>query len=168
MPKQKTAKAAKARAAHPTPTSVKTPVEAVRDCADALFRAAEECCYQHDRISRILGKAPVEAELESAQKVCELCDKSLRSLSEAYETASAQVRPTGADEAWWKCANAVWLASKEFLRRHRGCDVSTRQLKEHGPGKLGELHTEYELEASALLGLRHAAEAYRRARPAAA
>lgn len=163
MPKQTAAKAAR-----PTPTSVKTPVEAVRDCADALFRAADECCYQHDRISRILGKASVEAELESAQKMCELCDKSLRSLSAAYEGASANVRPTGGDEAWWKSANAVWLASKEFLRRHRGCDIASRQLKEHGPGRLGELYTEYELEASALLGLRHASEAYRRARPAAA
>src|SRR5262245_14369999 len=107
MPKQKAAKAAR-----PTPTSVKTPVEAVRDCADALFRAAQECCYQHDRISHILDKAAVEAELESAQKMCELCDKSLRALSEAYQTVSAEVRPTGADEAWWKSANAVWLASK--------------------------------------------------------
>ena len=56
MPKQ--------RVARPTPTSVKTPVESVRDCADALFRAAEECGYQHDRISRILSKAAVEAELD--------------------------------------------------------------------------------------------------------
>lgn len=158
----------KRKAAAPTPTSVKTSVGGVRDCADALFRAAEECGYQHDRISRILSKATVETELESAQKMCELCDKSLRSLSEAYETASAAVRPTGADEAWWKAANAVWLASREFLRRHRGCDIASRQLKEHGPGRLGELHAEYELEASALLGLRHAADAYRRSRPAAA
>ena len=168
MPKQKAVKVPKAKASRPTPTSIKTPVEAVRDCADALYRAAEEVCYQHDRISRILDKAPVEVELESAQKVCELCDKSLRSLSQAYETASAVVRPMGDDEAWWKGANAVWMASKEFLRRHRGCDISSRQFKEHGPDRLGELHADYELEASALLGLRHAAEAYRRTRPAAA
>ena len=158
----------KRAAARPTPTSVKSPVESVRDCADALFRAAGECGYQHDRISGILSKSAVEAELESAQKMCELCDKSLRSLAEAYETASAAVRPTGADEAWWKAANGVWLASKEFLRRHRGCDIASRQLKEHGPDRLGELHAEYELEASALLGLRHASDAYRRTRPAAA
>src|SRR5258705_13835010 len=101
MPKKTATKAPKAtRSMRPTPTATKSPVQAVRDCADALYRAAEECCYQHDRISRILDKAPVEAELESAQKVCELCDKSLRSLSEAYETASAVVRPTGDDEAW--------------------------------------------------------------------
>jgi hypothetical protein len=74
----------------------------------------------------------------------------------------------GADEVWWKNANALWLASREFLRRHKGTDVSSRQLKEHGPGKLGELHTEYELEASALLALRHAADSYRKARPSAA
>ena len=159
---------AKRKASMPTPTSIKTPVQGIRDCADALFRAAVECGYQHDRISGILSKSSVEAELESAQKMCELCDKSLRSLAEAYETASARIRPTGGDESWWKAANAVWLASKEFLRRHRGCDLASQQLEEHGPGRLGELHAEYELEASALLGLRHAADAYHRSRPDAA
>ena len=67
MPKQKTAGngAAKAKSAKPDRPSgaPKSPVEMVRDCADALFRAADECCYQHDRISRILTKSTVEAEL---------------------------------------------------------------------------------------------------------
>ena len=157
----------KRKAAVPTPSSVKTPVEAIRDCADALFRAAEESCHQHDRISKILDKAPVDIEVDATQKMCELCDRSLRTLSEAYETASAKVHPTGDDELWWRSANTLWLASREFLRRHRGCDIASRQLQEHGPDRLGELHAEYELEASALLALKHAAEGYRRVRPAA-
>ena len=155
------------RKAPPPRTSapVRSPVEVVRDGADALYRAADECCYQHDRISNVFAKSAVEIELLAAQKSCELCDRTLRALVEAYETASAQVHPTGKDEGWWKSANALWLASREFLRRHKGCDVSTRQLKEHGPEKLGSLHAEYELEASALLGMRHAADAYRKGRP---
>jgi len=151
-----------------TSSPAKTPVESVRDCADALFRAADECSYQHDRIGRVAAKSTVEVELDSVQRACELCDKTLRSLLEAYESTSAHVHPTGPDEVWWKHANAVWLASREFLRRHKGCDVSSRQLKQHGPGRLGELHAEYELEASALLAVRHAADAYRKARPVAA
>ena len=161
MPKQKAV-------APRTSSPVKSPVDVVRDGADALFRAADECCYQHDRIGRVLAKSAVEVELDSVQRACALCDKTLRALLEAYENASAAVHPTGPDEVWWKNANALWLASKEFLRRHKGCDVSSRQLKEHGPDKLGSLHADYELEASALLSLRHAAEAYRKARPAAA
>jgi hypothetical protein len=161
MPKRKTA-------APRTSSPVKSPVDVVREGADALFRAADECCYQHDRIGRVLAKSSVEVELDSVQRACELCDKTLRALLEAYEGASAQVHPTGTDEAWWKNANALWLASREFLRRHKGCDVSSRQFKQHGPGKLGELHADYELEASALLAVRHAADAYRKARPTAA
>jgi len=173
MPKQKTAgngaaKAAKSSKPARTSGAAKTPVEAVRDCADALFRAADECCYQHDRISRILTKSSVEAELNSAQRMCELCDKTMRDLSEAYQTASADVHPSGKEDGWWRNANTLWMASREYLRRHKGCDVSSRQLQQHGPDRLGALHADYELEASALLSLRHAADAYRQSRPTAA
>jgi hypothetical protein len=182
MPKQRTAgngaaKAAKSsRSAKPAKSdkadrpsgAPKSPTELVRDCADALFRAADECCYQHDRISRILTKSSVEAELDSAQRMCELCDKSMRDLSEAYQATSAAVHPTGKDEIWWRNANTLWMASREYLRRHKGCDVSSRQFKQHGPDRLEALHADYELEASALLSLRHAADAYRQSRPTAA
>ena len=171
MPKSKSASNGAAKAAkkadRPSGAS-KSPTELVRDCADALFRAADECCYQHDRISRILTKSTVEAELSSAQRMCELCDKTMRDLSEAYQTTSAQVHPTGKDEAWWRNANTLWMTSREYLRRHKGCDVSSRQLQQHGPDRLEALHADYVLEASALLSLRHAADAYRRTRPTAA
>ena len=173
MPKQKPAAngaAKSAKSAKPDRPSgaLKSPVEAVRDCADALFRAADECCYQHDRISRILTKSSVEAELNSAQRMCELTDKTMRDLSEAYQTTSADVHPTGTDEGWWRNANTLWMASREYLRRHKGCDVSSRQLQQHGRDRLEALHADYELEASALLSLRHAADAYRQTRPSAA
>lgn len=178
MPKQKSATNGAAKSSKPpkskstkeprTSGAAKSPVDQVRDCADALFRAADECCYQHDRISRILTKSQVEAELGAAQRMCELVDKTMRDLSEAYQTTSAEVHPTGADEKWWRQANTLWMASREYLRRHKGCDISSRQLQQHGPDRLEALHADYELEASALLSLRHAADAYRQSRPNAA
>lgn len=140
----------------------------VRDAADAMFRAAAECCHQHDRASRIHVKAALEAEVEGAQRACEECDESLRQLVSLYEETAGAVVPTGHDEDWWHAANALWLASREYLRRHGGCDSATRDLKDHSPGRLNALHAEYELEASALLAVRHAADAYRRLRPSAA
>lgn len=145
----------------------KSPVETVRDSADALFRAAVECCHQADRMSRLSGKSAIDFEQDAAARQCEACNDTLRRLTEAYEQAAADVKPTGADEQWWHRANALWLASREFLRRHRGCDASSRELKQHGRDRLNELQTEYELEASALLALQHAAEAYRQDRPGA-
>lgn len=71
MPKRKAPAATRAHQA------TKTAVDAVRECADALFRAADECCHQHDRIARVLGKSVVEEELATAQKMCELCDRTL-------------------------------------------------------------------------------------------
>jgi hypothetical protein len=147
----------------------RSPVEQVRDCADALSRAAIECCRQHDRNGKVLAKSGVDAEVDAAQAVCEACDDTLRVLTQAYEEASASVHPRGADAGWWHHANTLWLASREFVRRHRCCDDSNRALKQHhGPDRLSSLHAQYELEASALLGLRQAAEAYLQDRPNAA
>jgi hypothetical protein len=146
----------------------KSPVQNARDAADALFRAAMECCHQHDRVSRITAKSDVDDELKVVQKVCEDCDKALHTMTQSYEKIAADVRPDGDDEKWWRSANALWLSSREYLRRHGGCEKASRELKEHGPDRLNVLQTEYELEASALLGLRQAAEAYKRVRPAAA
>lgn len=146
----------------------KTPVELVREAADALFRAAAECCHQHDRVSRVHAKSELTDELKAAVQACEHCDETLRTLTTAYEQSAADVHPTGDDEKWWKNANAMWLASREYLRRHGGAEAANRELKDHGPEQLEALHTEYELEASALLALRHATEAYKRDRPAAA
>ena len=140
----------------------------VRDAADALFRAAAECCHQHDRASRVHAKAALEEEVQAVQNACAECDERLADRATAYEQTAASVVPTGGDEGWWHRANALWLASREYLRRNGGCDRESKDLKDHSPERLNELHTEYELEASALLALRHAAEAYKRDRPSAA
>ena len=151
-----------------TTAEMKSPVERVRDTADAMFRAAVECCHQHDRVSRIHAKSSIEEEIKASQRLCNASDEVLRDMATAYETVSADVHPSGRDDGWWRRANALWLASREYLRRNGGCEEeSSLKGGDHGPDRLGKLHTEFELEASALLALQHAADAYRQDRPAA-
>lgn len=133
-----------------------------------MYRAAAECCHQHDRVSRVHGKSDVTAELEAAVEACDHCDEVLAKLSAAYEQTAANIHPTGNDEGWWHRANALWLASREYLRRHSFTDRASRDFKSHDSEQLEQLHAEFELEASALLGLRHAADAYKKDRPTAA
>ena len=45
---------------------------------------------------------------------------------------AGDVRPEGDDEEWWRRANALWLASKEYLRRHGGCDAASRSSRATG------------------------------------
>jgi hypothetical protein len=141
------------------------PVAVVRNRADSLYRAAIECCRQHDRMAKLFGSSEPELEHRHADALCAMCDGSLSELSQAYESAAANVTQAK-DEAWWHRANALWHASREFCRRHAGCEVLTKKLSgKHSPDRLAEMQLEYELEASALLALRHAAEAYRKTRP---
>lgn len=142
------------------------PLMLVQSRADALYRAAIECCLQHDRSAR-LSSATGEPELEHKHidALCRMCDTSLAEISEAYTQAAADVHPDR-EEAWWHKANSLWHASREFGRRHAGCDDISRKVSgKHSASMMGNLQMEYELEASALLALRHAADAYRRTRP---
>ena len=157
----------KTRTASRKSVETRSPVQIVRDAADAMFRAARECCHQHDRVSRVHAKSADEGEVKAAQEACEHCDEVLRSLSTTYEQVAAGVHPTGKDEEWWHKANGLWLASREYLRHNVGCDDASKEFKEHGPDRLDTLHMEYELEASSLLALRHAADAYKQNRPTA-
>ena len=142
------------------------PVALVRYRADALYRGAIECCRQHDRVARLAATDEPELEHDHLDALCRLCDGSLAELSESYNTAAASVHPTGDDEAWWHKANALWHASREYARRHAGCDALARKVSgKHSPAKLAEMQMEYELEASSLLALKHAAGAYLKTRP---
>jgi len=142
------------------------PVAIVRARADALYRAAVECCRQHDRAAKLFNTSEPELEHKHADALCAMCDGSLVELSAAYESASAHVHPPAKEEGWWHKANALWHASREYARRHAGCDALSKRLStKHSPDQLAAMQMEYELEASALLALRHAAEAYRKTRP---
>ncbi|MFI5245082.1 MAG: hypothetical protein ACHQQR_07655, partial [Gemmatimonadales bacterium] len=66
---------------------------------------------------------------------------------------------------FWRAANTLWHASREYARRHRSCDSLTMKRSKHSSDKLGEITLEYELEASALLALRQAIAAYRKLQP---
>ena len=132
MPKSRAKKA-------PRPSGApKTPVQMVRDAADALFRAATECCHQHDRVSRVHAKSDSVDELEAGQRACEHCDDVLRTMTTAYEEAAADVKPTGDDEKWWRNANGMWVGEPEYLRRNGGtrmptADEGTRPRPAGGP-----------------------------------
>jgi len=141
------------------------PIAIVRARADALYRAAIECCRQHDRAAKLFGSSDPELEHKHADALCAMCDGSLAELSQAYESAAAHAQP-GGDTDWWHKANALWHASREYARRHAGCDALSKRLSSrHSPEQLATMQMEYELEASALLALRHAADAYRKTRP---
>jgi hypothetical protein len=137
----------------------------VRARADALYRGALECCRQHDRSAKLSGDSDEELERKHADALCAMCDGSLIELTAAYENAAKQLHPTE-DEAWWHKANSLWHASREYARRHAAVDdLGKRISTKHSSEQLGTMQMEYELEASALLALRHAAEAYRKTRP---
>jgi hypothetical protein len=132
--------------------------------ADALHRAAVECCRQHDRAAKLFGASDPELEHKHADALCAMCDGSLAELAAEYEKVAAQLHPSK-DEPWWHKANALWHASREYARRHAGCDeIAKKVSSKHSAGELGSMQMEYELEASALLALRHAADAYQKAR----
>ena len=142
-------------------------LDAARVAADAMLRAALECCHQHDRYARLVARPAMEAEHRAADETCSLVSSALGQVVEAYGEHARDVRPTnGTDEDWWHRANALWHASREFLRRQTCGDRSSR-LGKHDPEALGDLLVQYDLEASALLALRQAAESYRKVRPEA-
>ena len=151
-------------ASRQTSAPAKDPLLAVRARADALYRGAIECCRQHDRAAKISADEEPELEHRHLDALCAMCDGSLAELSDEYTEAAAHVHPDR-DEPWWHKANALWHASREFARRHAACDALAKGVaSSHGARRLENMQMEYELEASALLALRHAADAYAKQR----
>ena len=137
----------------------------VLDGADALCRWASEACHQHDRYARLSALTNEPAELRAAVTLVRQVDATLCEMVKRYEKAAADRRPVN-DDAWWHRANELWLACREYVRRHEGCDRAERRVSNgtHSAEQFGELQLQYELEASALLAMRNAAEAFQRAR----
>lgn len=149
------------------PADVTTdPILVVRSRADALSRAAIECCRQHDRSAKLSSShEDPELEHQHLDALCHMCDGSLSEMASAYEKTAGEL-DSALEAPWWHKANTLWHASREYARRHAGCDdLSKKVTAKHDAGQLGSMQMEYELEASALLALRHAAEAYRKTRP---
>jgi hypothetical protein len=171
MPKN-TQPAAIATAAAAGPDASESPAAALCARADALFRAACECYRQHERVARLVGQSDDDAEQKAAYAMVEHCDRTLESMAAAYERASARVHPDGDDEVWWRKANALWHASREYARRQRESErVAKRANGANGTrdaASLATLNMDYELEASALLALKQALDGYKKVRPHAA
>lgn len=148
--------------------AIVSPAAALCSRADALYRAAAESCRQHERMARLLAKSSDDSEEKAGYVMLEHCDRVLAEMATAYEKTGARTHPDGDDEAWWHRANSLWHASREFSRRHLESDRASKQTANaHAPAALAQLNMEYELEASALLALRQAMEAYRKVRPSA-
>ena len=141
------------------------PIEQLLERADALFRTAVETCRQHRRYACLVDHGVADPELRAALKLATFCDGLLVEAIRAYVKAGERL-PGPDAEAWWHRANALWHAAREYERRHQVSDRTSRMLNaQHDSAMLRELALEYDLEASALLFLQQAIDAYRKCRP---
>lgn len=135
--------------------------------ADALMRSAFEAARQHERVAKLNERGAHHSEMTEATELREVCHRHLKARAELYEMSAAGGK-VGHDEALWHAANTMWHAARDYCRRHTECDEASGKLAKHSADKLGELALEYELEASALLGLKAAIGTYKKLRPDAA
>ncbi len=135
----------------------------VLPCSDALARTALETCRQHERLSRLMLLEVSFDELRAAHAMVETIDLALEESVAEFEKKSSKSGVTGNSELR-AAANTMWLAARQYLRRHSMAERASRQIH-RGDDSLGALHLEYQLEASSLLALRQATSAYQKLRP---
>jgi hypothetical protein len=140
-------------------------VDRVARAADALTRTASECIRLRQRYACLVERGAGELEQRGAQRLVCVGDELLGQAIEAYDRAAGGDREHLQDE-WWHRANALWLACREYLRRHEGCDAAARDVNGHDSDAFSRLTLDFDLEASALLFLQQAVEGVRAARPA--
>jgi phosphotransferase system HPr-like phosphotransfer protein len=138
----------------------------VCDKADSLFRSAAECCRQHRRYSKLVEMGTDENEQRAALRLVVASDEQLAEAAENYESSCLNVNGERHDE-WFRKANNLWAACREYARRHTLSNRASGEFRAHSVTKLAALGVEYELEASALLAMQHAVDAYRKLRPQA-
>jgi hypothetical protein len=152
--------AAAAAAADDSSVAALTPL----DCCDALARTAAETCRQHERLARLMDLGVATTELGAAHAMVDTIDLALAEVVRDFERICATAQIT--DQADLRmAANSMWLAAREYLRRHSIAERASRQIAQRDADTLGDLQMEYELEASALLGLKQAMAAYQKLRP---
>jgi len=156
MPKTKQSRPAAISGSQPT----------VCDKADVLFRSAAECCRQHRRYARLVEMGTDETEQIAALRLVAASDEQLAQAAATYESSCMSVNGERRDD-WWHKANNLWHACREYARRHSLSDSASGEFRAHDVSTLTALGVEYELEASALLALQHAVDAYRKLRPEA-
>ena len=112
---------------------------------DALGRTATETCRQHERRSRLVDLGVTPLELASSQALVDTCDLALAECVREVEKVLA--KSSVSDDADVKqAANKLFLSARDYLRRHSIAEKASRQLQHHDVEKLGDLHSEYELE----------------------
>lgn len=132
--------------------------------ADALTRTASECIRLRQRYACLVEKGATELEQRGARRILCVSDEMLAQAVTAYDRASCADCGHHAEE-WWHRTNALWLACREYLRRHENCDESASELDRHDNDAFARLAMDFDLEASALLFLQQAVDAVREARP---
>jgi hypothetical protein len=132
--------------------------------ADALYRAAAECHRQHTRYASLVKDDADSEEQRSALEMAYICDDSLATAMTSYEKAKGH-SDGHVGEPWWHKGNMLWHASREYIRRHASCDGMAQRVGRQSRNRLAELTLSFDLEASALLALKMAADSYRAARP---
>jgi hypothetical protein len=140
------------------------PARSALSCCDALARTATETCRQHERLAKLMALGVAQSELEAAHAMVDTIDLALAESVTDFE----KICGTGAvtDQADVRqAANTMWLAAREYLRRHSIAERASRQIAQRDADTLGDLQMEYELEATALLGLKHATATYQKLRP---
>jgi hypothetical protein len=138
-------------------------VHSPRGEADRLFRAAAECIRQRQRYAALVDAGAHDEEQRAALRVACLCDEVLLRNIESYQKLATS--PAHRDEEWYRKSTGLWAAAREYERRHTDCDVFSKNMTNPRRAKLAQLTTDYDLEASALLALQHAVQAYRKVVP---
>ena len=135
---------------------------ALSEIAELLWGAAIKSCDAHRRYSELVKSSAHVAEQKAALKGLRALDEILDEAVDLYELACLKDQ-NHSDDPWWHRANMVWRTAKEYLRHQAASNRSTRWGTDHGHAELRELNIEYELEASALLRMRHAVDSYHEA-----
>ena len=134
--------------------------------ADALFRAGAECCRQHRRYSALVERGAGVKEQRRQVAMVALCDDHLLEAAQSYEKTAGKTEGLRGED-WWRRANALWLAAREYARRHQVAQRSDVHLDQQDANTMAELAMDYDLEASALLLISQALDAYKKIRPEA-
>jgi Na+-transporting methylmalonyl-CoA/oxaloacetate decarboxylase gamma subunit len=147
----------------PKNTGENPAVHSPRGEADRLYRAAAECVRQRQRYAALVACAVHDDEQQAALRVACLCDEILVRNIESYGKLATST--SHREEDWFRKSTGLWAAAREYERRHTDCDVFTKNISNPKRAKLAQLTTDFDLEASALLALQHAVQAYRKAVP---
>lgn len=149
------------------PRPSKPSANPTRDAADALYRAASECCHQHERLAKLNTLNADDAEFNAAWDIAEMCEAQLSVRTQAYEVTAAGGRGKESEE-WWRAANNLWMACREYSRRHASSNGAASRRKRHGAEEFAEISMDYELEQSARMAVKQALGGYGALRPDAA